>query len=137
MEIDMTFPEGTITQQVMLTQSAANAVRGVMTQKNLQGYALRLYISGGGCSGYQYGLALDSNIHPEDSVTELDGIKLIVDEVSIKYLQGATVDYLEGLTSNGFKIINSNAISSCNCGQSFTSNEGDQGETSGSCAGCG
>ena len=136
----MTFPEETITQSIMLTLPAANAVREVMTQKNLQGYALRLYISGGGCSGYQYGLALDSNICPEDSVTELDGIKLIVDEVSIKYLQGATVDYIEGMTSSGFKIINPNAISSCNCGQSFNSHEseeGEEGETSGRCSGCG
>lgn len=136
----MTFPEETITQSIMLTQSAANAVREIITQKNLQGYALRLYISGGGCSGYQYGLALDSNIRPEDNVTELDGTKLVVDEVSIKYLQGATVDYVEGITSSGFKIINPNAISSCSCGQSFNSNEsdeGEEGETSGSCAGCG
>ena len=136
----MTFPEETITQSIKLTLPAANAVREVITQKNLQVYALRLYISGGGCSGYQYGLALDSNIRPEDSVTELDGVKLIVDEVSIKYLQGATVDYIEGMTSSGFKIINPNAISSCHCGQSFNSHEieeGEEGETSGSCSGCG
>ena len=132
----MTFPEVTITQSIKLTQPAANAVREVMTQKNLQGYALRLFISGGGCSGYQYGLALDNNIRPEDSVTELDGIKLIVDEVSIKYLQGATVDYIEGMTSSGFKIINPNAISSCSCGQSFNSQEEGEG-TSSSCSGCG
>lgn len=133
----MTFPEETVTQSIKLTQPAANAVREVMTQKNLQGYALRLYISGGSCSGYQYGLALDNNIRSEDSVTELDGIKLVVDEVSFKYLQGATVDYVEGMTSSGFKIINPNAISSCNCGQSFNSQEGEEGETSGSCSGCG
>jgi iron-sulfur cluster assembly protein len=130
----MTFPEGTTTIPVNLTQPAANAVREVMTKKNLPGYALRLYISGGGCSGYQYGLALDNNIRTEDIVTETDGIKLIVDEVSIKYLQGATVDYVEGITSSGFKIINPNAVTSCNCGQSFNSSEG---EASGSCAGCG
>jgi iron-sulfur cluster assembly accessory protein len=106
----------------------------VMTKKNLDGYALRLFISGGGCSGYQYGLAFDSNIRSEDLVIEADGIKLIVDEVSIKYLQGATVDYVDGLTSSGFKIINPNAVSSCGCGQSFNSAEGDSGN---SCAGCG
>jgi iron-sulfur cluster assembly protein len=77
---------------------------------------------------------LDNNIRTEDIVTETDGIKLIVDEVSIKYLQGATVDYVEGITSSGFKIINPNAVTSCNCGQSFTSSEG---EASSSCAGCG
>ncbi len=130
----MTFPEATDIKTVTLTQPAADAVREVMTQKNLEGYALRLFISGGGCSGYQYGLTLDSNIRPEDLIAETDGIKLIIDEVSIKYLQGATVDYIEGMTSSGFKIINPNAASSCGCGQSFNSTDG---ESSGSCAGCG
>ena len=129
----MAFPDETITQSVTLTQPAAEAIRDVLLQKNLPGYALRLFISGGGCSGYQYGLALDSNIRSEDIVIETDGIKLIVDEVSIKYLQGATVDYVDGMTSSGFKIINPNAISSCNCGQSFNSSDE---EASGSCAGC-
>jgi len=133
----MTFPEVTITESIKLTQTAANAVREVITQKNLEGYALRLYISGGGCSGFQYGLALDNNIRSEDNVTELDGIKLIVDEGSIKYLQGATVDYVEGLTDSGFKIINPNVISSCGCGQSSNSEQGEEGETTGNCSGCG
>jgi iron-sulfur cluster assembly protein len=130
----MTFPEDTTLIPVTLTQPAADAVRGVMNQKNLQGYALRLYIAGGGCSGFQYGLALDNNIRADDVITEMDGIKLLVDEVSIKYLQGATVDYIEGMTSSGFKIINPNAVTSCNCGQSFNSSED---ETTESCAGCG
>jgi iron-sulfur cluster assembly protein len=130
----MAFPDETITQSVTLTQPAANAIRDVLLQKNLPGYALRLFISGGGCSGYQYGLALDSNIRSEDIVFETDGIKLLVDEVSIKYLNGATVDYVDGMTSSGFKIINPNAISSCSCGQSFNSSDE---ESSGGCAGCG
>jgi iron-sulfur cluster assembly protein len=130
----MTLSEGTTTQSVTFTKPAVDAVREIMNQKNLTGYALRLFISGGGCSGYQYGLSLDSNIHSEDVVTEVDGIKLIVDEVSIKYLQGATVDYVDGMTSSGFKIINPNAVSSCGCGQSFNSAEG---ETSEGCEGCG
>jgi iron-sulfur cluster assembly protein len=130
----MTLPEQTITQPVTFTQPAADAVRQVMNQKNLNGYALRLFISGGGCSGYQYGLALDSNIRSEDVITEVDGIKLVIDEVSIKYLQGATVDYVEDVTSSGFKIINPNAVSSCGCGQSSNSEEGD---SSGGCSGCG
>lgn len=129
----MTFTDETTTTPITLTQPAANAVREIMNQKSLLGYALRLYVSGGGCSGYQYGLALDSNIRPEDTVTETNGIKLLVDEVSIKYLQGATVDYVEGMTSSGFKIVNPNAISSCNCGQSFTSKDGENSDT---CSGC-
>ena len=130
----MTLPEDIITKPIKFTQPAVDAVREIITQKNLPGYSLRLYISGGGCSGFQYGLALDSNIRPDDVITETDGIKLIIDEVSIKYLQGATVDYVEGITSSGFKIINPNALTSCSCGQSFNSAESD---TSGSCAGCG
>jgi iron-sulfur cluster assembly protein len=130
----MSFPEKTTLQPVIFTQSAADAIRDVMIKKNLQGYALRVYISGGGCSGYQYGLVLDSNTRPDDLVTETDGIKLIVDEVSIKYLEGATIDYVDGLTSSGFKIINPNAVSSCGCGQSFNSSE--EGQNNG-CDGCG
>jgi iron-sulfur cluster assembly protein len=130
----MTLPDETIPQTVTLTQPAADAVRDAMQSKNLQGYGLRLFISGGGCSGYQYGLALDSNIRSEDLVTDTDGIKLIVDEVSIKYLQGATVDYVEGLTASGFKIINPNAASTCGCGQSFNSTDGDSAS---GCSGCG
>ena len=130
----MTLPDETITQSVSLTQPAAAAIRDVLQQKNLPGYALRLFISGGGCSGYQYGLALDSNIRSEDKVFETEGIKLIVDEVSIKYLQGSTVDYVDGMTSSGFKIINPNAVSSCGCGQSFSSSDE---EASSGCSGCG
>ena len=130
----MTLPEETSTTTITLTQPAAEAVREVMTQKNLQGYALRLFISGGGCSGYQYGLALDNNVRAEDTIVETDAIKLLIDEVSINYLQGATVDYVDGLTGSGFKITNPNAISTCNCGQSFNSSEGD---ASGGCSGCG
>ena len=130
----MTLPVPTTANLVTFTLPAANAVRDVIAKKNLQGYVLRLYIAGGGCSGYQYGLALDSNVRDDDLVIETEGIKLVVDEVSIQYLNGATVDYVEGMTSSGFKIINPNAASSCGCGQSFDSSEG---ESSGGCADCG
>ena len=130
----MDLKEETTIKTVTLTQSAAEAVRGVMAQKNLQGYALRLFIAGGGCSGYQYGLALDDNISEKDIIAETDGIKLVVDKGFIEYLQGATVDYVEGMTSSGFKIDNPNAISSCNCGQSFNSTEGEDSE---GCSCCG
>ena len=107
----MTFPEEITLKPVIFTQPAAEAVRGVITQKNMQGYALRLFIAGEGCSGFQYGLALDDNISNEDVITETDGVKLIVSKEYIEYLQGATVDYVEGITSSGFKISNPNAVS--------------------------
>jgi iron-sulfur cluster assembly protein len=130
----MALTENIQNQPITFTQPAAEAVRTVLAQKNLPGYALRLFISGGGCSGYQYGLALDGNVRAEDTITETNGVRLVIDEVSIKYLKGATVDYVEDLDSSGFKITNPNVISSCNCGQSFDSSEADN---SGGCSGCG
>jgi iron-sulfur cluster assembly protein len=127
----MTLPDETVITTVTLTQSAANAVRDIITQKNLQDYALRLFISGGGCSGYQYGLALDNRFRPEDTIIETDGIKLIVDEVSIKYLEGATVDYADDVDASGFKIMVPNPVSACSCGQNTT-----EGGSNSTCAGC-
>ena len=125
----MTVVDETRVESVNLTQPAAEAVRNLMEQKNLQGYALRVFVQGGGCSGIQYGLALDNNIRPTDLTSETDGIKLLCDEVSIQYLTGATVDYVTGPEGAGFKIENPNPIvSSCGCGQS--SDEG-------GCSGCG
>jgi len=130
----MTLSEQVVTLPITLTQPAVDAVRNIMIQKNLQGYALRLFISGGGCSGYQYGLALDNRNRPEDTVIETEGVKLVIDEVSIKYLQGATVDYVNETPESGFKIINPNMMPSCSCGQN---NSAAGGETGDSCSGCG
>jgi len=133
----MTFPDESTLKTITLTSSAAAAVRDVIAKKNLEGYALRVFVSGGGCSGLQYNLALDSNIRAEDMVTETDGIKLLIDEVSIKYMQGATIDYVDDLTSAGFKIINPTSYSTCNCGQSFNSGDSEEGGSAGGCADCG
>ncbi len=129
----MDLPHESVVTPVTLTQTAANAVRNIITIKNLQGYALRLYLTGGGCSGYQYNLALDNRNRAEDTVFETDGLKLVVDEVSIKYLQGATVDYVEGADANGFTINNPNPVASCSCGQSSAASNG---ETDEPCSGC-
>ncbi len=129
----MSITEETLSTPIILTNLAANAEREIMTEKNLQGYSLRLYISGGGCSGYQYGLALDNRLRPEDTVIETDGVKLIIDEVSIKYLQGATVDFVAGNEASGFKITNPNPIAACSCNQNP---EGDDGAAN-TCSGCG
>lgn len=127
----MTIVEETRIDSVNLTSSAASAVQALLKEKNLEGYALRVFVQGGGCSGYQYGLALDNNIRPTDTTCETDGIKLLCDEVSIQYLTGATIDYLDGPQGSGFKIENPNPISSsCGCGDSSS-----QGDSCG-CSGC-
>lgn len=121
----MTIPEEIKINTVYLTQPAAEAIRSMIIEKNLQGYSLRVFVQGGGCSGIQYGLAFDNNIRPTDVTSETDDITLLCDEVSIKYLAGATVDYFDGPEGSGFKIENPNPIaSSYGCGNS------------GGCSGC-
>ncbi len=129
----MTLTEQANTATITLTPLAAYAIREIMAKRKLSGYALRLFVSGGGCSGYQYGLSLDNRNRAEDFVIETNGVKMVVDEVSIKYLQGATVDYVPGEAENGFRIINQNPISGCHCSQE---SDGCQGDTSGGCSGC-
>jgi iron-sulfur cluster assembly accessory protein len=132
----MTLPEQTQVQMINLTAPAADAVKELLTKRNLEGHALRVFISGGGCSGFQYGMALDDNIRESDYIVESNGIKLLVDEVSIDYLNGATVDYVEDIMGGGFKIQNPNALSTCGCGQSFRTSEGDAGDAGGGCGSC-
>ncbi len=107
------------TTQITLTPAAAQAVKELLEKRNLEGYALRVFISGGGCSGYQYGMALEDNIRETDILSEQFGIRVVVDEISINYLAGATIDYVDELMGSGFKIENPNAIATCGCGSSF------------------
>jgi iron-sulfur cluster assembly protein len=128
----------TQTDFISLTPSAVQAVRDLLDKRDLEGYALRVFVSGGGCSGLQYGMALEGNIRDQDFSFEHDGVKVVVDEVSIDYLRGATVDYVENLMGSGFKIENPNAISSCGCGSSFrTSEQQNEPASGGGCSGCG
>ncbi|HSF83089.1 MAG TPA: iron-sulfur cluster insertion protein ErpA [Anaerolineales bacterium] len=123
------------TEQITITIAAAEAVQDLLLKRNIDGYALRVFVSGGGCSGFQYGMALDNNIRDEDMEYEMHGIKVIVDEISIQYLKGASIDYVEELMGGGFKITNPNAVASCGCGNSFRTK--DESNTAGSSSGCG
>lgn len=115
--------ETTQTIQLELTPSAADAVHELLAKRELEGFALRVFVSGGGCSGFQYGMALEDNIRETDFVSEQHGVKLVVDEISINYLTGATVDYVDEVMGSGFKIENPNAVSTCGCGSSFKTSE--------------
>ena len=129
--------ENVETEFVTLTPAAVSAVRELLEKRNLQGYALRVFISGGGCSGFQYGMALENNIRQNDLTNEFDGVKVVVDEISIDYLRGAHVDFIDNLMGSGFKIENPNAISTCGCGSSFrTKNDAEASGTEGGCASC-
>jgi iron-sulfur cluster assembly protein len=104
---------------IMLTEKAATAVQEMLTERKLEGYALRVYVSSGGCgcSGPQYGMALENNQNPNDAISHHFGVDLIVDELSANYLVGAVIDFIEDQTGSGFKIETPNPVSaSCGCG---------------------
>ncbi len=123
------------TDTIFLTPTATQAVRELLDKRNLEGYALRVFVSGGGCSGFQYGMALEGNVRPTDLSWDYDGIKVVVDEISINYLRGATVDYVDDLMGSGFKIENPNAVSTCGCGSSFRT-QGSDASAEGESCGC-
>ncbi len=81
-------------QTINLTDAANKAVKDIFTERNLEGYALRVYVAGGGCCGVNFGMALDNNFNSTDLTFDSDGIKVVVDNVSIDYLRGATVDFV-------------------------------------------
>ena len=110
-------------------------MRELLDKRNLEGYALRVFVSGGGCSGFQYGMALEGNVRPTDLSWDYEGVKVVVDEISINYLRGCTVDYVDDLMGSGFKIENPNAVSTCGCGSSFRTQESGAAAEGGSC-GC-
>lgn len=106
---------------ISLTDQARNQLQSLMTQQGLDDLGLRVFVSPGGCSGFQYGMRFEDTVLDGDLVEQRDGIQLYVDEFSAQYLDGAEIDYIDELMGGGFTIHNPNAISSCSCGQSFTS----------------
>jgi iron-sulfur cluster insertion protein len=104
------------TQTVLLTPAAAEIVRGLRQQQNLdESYALRVYISGQTCSGFQYGMALDNKPRETDASFESEGLTLLVDDTSIQYMTGAIVDYINDERGKGFLVDNPNAAPTCSC----------------------
>jgi len=121
---------------VTLTEKAAEMVRDLIAQQERDDLALRVYVAGGGCSGLQYGMALDENIEEDDTVFETSGVKMVIDGTSIRYVAGATVDYVETGMGGGFKVENPNATGGCGCGSSFSTAEGEPA-SGGGCGSCG
>ena len=121
------------TSIVTLTGAATTRVRDLLQQENDPALGLRVFVSGGGCSGLQYGMTLDEE-QEGDAVIVQEGVKLFVDEMSVGYLAGSNVDYVDSLMGAGFVVNNPNAVSACGCGQSFkTAAQSDNGQAR-SCA---
>ncbi len=134
----MELVEEITTDTVYLTDTAVETVRKLLEEKAVPDHGLRVFVSGGGCSGMQYGMALEAEPRSYDHVIEKHGVKVFVDPTSMMYLSNATIDYEDGLMGGGFKIENPNAVSSCGCGSSFKT-EGSAGAATaaaGSCASC-
>ncbi len=103
-----------------LSDSAAAKVRMLIEEEGNDELALRVFVTGGGCSGFQYGFSFDEAINEDDTVVEKAGVKLLVDSLSYQYLVGSEVDYKEGLEGAQFVINNPNASTTCGCGSSFS-----------------
>ncbi len=110
-------------EEITMTAVAVEKVQTLLAERNLTDHGLRVFVSGGGCSGLQYGMALEGEERDFDTVLEKEGIKIFVDPTSMMYLQGATIDYVDNLMGGGFRIDNPNAVSSCGCGHSFRTDE--------------
>lgn len=132
----MELVEQTTTETVTLTEGAVGMINNLLTQKEVPDHGLRVFVAGGGCSGMQYGMALEAEPRPYDHVIESGGVKVFIDPTSMMYLNNATIDYEDSIMGGGFKIENPNAVSSCGCGSSFKT-EGDAGAAAGGSCGCG
>ncbi len=109
-----------IPQPIVVTDSAVRKVQSLLEEEENPLLKLRVFVTGGGCSGFQYGFSFDEKMNDGDLKIEKDGITVVVDPLSVQYLMGSTVDYTEGLQGARFIIDNPNAETTCGCGSSFS-----------------
>lgn len=110
-------------EQLILTDSAVDRIKTLLSKENKPEAGLRLYISGGGCAGMSYGMSIDDTTSSDDAIVKTKGVRVIVDKLSLIYLRGSKIDWVENLQTSGFQIDNPNAASSCGCGLSFKANK--------------
>ncbi len=127
---------------ITLTDRAAAEIKGLLEKQGKTDAMLRVFVAGGGCSGFQYGMSLEDAAMEGDTQQEINGVKVIIDPRSAMYIGGAEVDFVDTMMGGGFKIDNPNAASSCGCGHSFTPKDEEGAETAaassgGGCGSCG
>ncbi|MGZ5030763.1 MAG: iron-sulfur cluster insertion protein ErpA [Methylobacter sp.] len=105
---------------IIFTDSAASKVGELIAEEGNDNLKLRVYVSGGGCSGFQYGFTFDEEVNEDDTCVENGGVTVLIDSMSIQYLTGAEIDYKEDLSGAQFVIRNPNATTTCGCGSSFS-----------------
>ena len=119
-EAELSAVQQQIATPLFFSDSAVAKVRELIEEEENTNLKLRVFVTGGGCSGFQYGFSFDEAQDEEDTVVERDGVSLLVDPMSYQYLVGATIDYQEGLQGSQFVVQNPNASSTCGCGSSFS-----------------
>ena len=107
-------------EPIIFSDSAAKKVGELITEEENDNLKLRVYISGGGCSGFQYGFTFDEEVNEDDTTVENGGVTVLIDAMSIQYLTGAEIDYKEDISGAQFVIRNPNASTTCGCGSSFS-----------------
>ena len=107
-------------EQIEITESAVEKILDLLLEENNPNLKLRTFVQGGGCSGFQYGFTFDEEQNKDDFVITKQGMTLLIDAMSMQYLQGSTVDYKEDLSGSSFTIKNPNAQTTCGCGSSFS-----------------
>ena len=121
---------------ITLTPTAASRLLAIMNEKGMNDtHALRVFVAGGGCSGFQYGMTFDEHALDNDVAFEQHGLRVLVDERSAPYLAGASIDYEDSLMGGGFQIENPNAVATCGCGHSFRTKDQEEGDEGG-CSSC-
>jgi iron-sulfur cluster insertion protein len=105
---------------LLFTDSAANKVKQLIEEEGNADLKLRVFVTGGGCSGFQYGFTFDEVVNEDDTVMDKNGVQLLIDPMSFQYLVGAEIDYTEGLVGSQFVIMNPIATTTCGCGSSFS-----------------
>jgi len=124
MEIDTTSPDAAVPTEapaVVLTPKAVEMVKITRRQEGIdESFGLRVAVMGGGCSGFQYALDFEHEVRPTDVVVDYPGLTVYVDPISLRYLEGVTIDYVLGMQGAGFKFVNPKATGTCGCGHSFT-----------------
>ena len=122
---------------ISLTESAISHVSSILSENSDVNLRLRIYVSGGGCSGLQYGMALDTEVDPDDTIFDYEGIAIVLSAYDQKYLLGSVVDFIDTSMGGGFKVTNPNAVKSCGCGSSFSVEDDVAGKTiTGGCGSC-
>ena len=112
--------DAAVEELLVVTQNAADKVKALIVEEANEALKLRVFVTGGGCSGFQYGFSFDENVNDGDTAIEKDGVTFLVDPMSYQYLMGAELDYQEGLSGAQFMINNPNASATCGCGSSFS-----------------